>query len=507
MNIVTIQDANRVGCCPCNWPLCEPPQKECQSFHFYGNACGFMNVDAADPSTFDRPSAYLTRVYTFQDNPPADIVSDYVPGLGTFVARHSEGVISHTRTESHSVTFEAESQCDSSERDAPTEEYAGGGTRTTTYTSAYFYEGAWVTWVSEVITDVWISVGGDETEEHIAWLAADPETRGDEPGVYYGPGTFRLISTTLRNPAPWETWEPYEDPLYVAYSTPPGDFVSLVYSDEVTWLDAHEAIQAWVDENCDFTRFDDPEAEDYCEPFDDCENRLELVRWHPGYLGADIDDSIPSYTEIRCRYRYGAPDSPSYAGYTAAHDDWVIAHAAFPALHAAWAAEDPETRGEEPLDPPEPRLRSVYQIDWDEILISAIWLAWFTGGMSGDEPSPVPSLIDTFEWIWEGDPDAPWSDWFVPAVPIGIPDPSPEYLAWVALRIAYEVAFLAWAIAYEAWASADPVVGTAPVAPTPPADLVEDYLLDTTANLMIICWHSTRLGTKPTATGPQVALP
>jgi hypothetical protein len=95
---------------------------------------------------------------------------------------------------------------------------------------------------------------------------------------------------------------------------------------------------------------------------------------------------------------------------------------------------------------------SVWEMEWDEVKASKSWWAWFDDGATGIEPSPGPTLVAHRSWDWAGDTGAPWSSWFE-LMP-------PEY----------------------------------------PGET-------RTANVLAICYRSTRLGVKPTASGDQVVIP
>lgn len=58
MKIVTLQDANAVNCCPCDWPTCAVPRKECQSISI--SPCGFSTPDY---STVTLPDADYCRLW------------------------------------------------------------------------------------------------------------------------------------------------------------------------------------------------------------------------------------------------------------------------------------------------------------------------------------------------------------------------------------------------------------------------------------------------------------
>ena len=95
--------------------------------------------------------------------------------------------------------------------------------------------------------------------------------------------------------------------------------------------------------------------------------------------------------------------------------------------------------------------RSTWEMTWDLVLASDEWWLWYDGGMFGEEPTPAPTSTP-HEWIWGGSMASPFSDWYEIPLP--------------------EIGFS-----------------------------------HRTANVMITCWKSSRLGNKPTAYGDQVALP
>lgn len=89
--------------------------------------------------------------------------------------------------------------------------------------------------------------------------------------------------------------------------------------------------------------------------------------------------------------------------------------------------------------------RSTYELEWDEVSATPEWFAWYDGGMVGAEPSPPAALVAHHSWIYDGISD--WSEWYQ-------------------------------------------MEGNNRV-----------------ANMLITCWRSARIGSKPTATGPEVAIP
>lgn len=180
---------------------------------------------------------------------------------------------------------------------------------------------------------------------------------------------------------------------------------------------------------------EDPEDEELPEPYyPECADEL-----------APVETSVLAVA-TPIRYKMGIPDTDSYGGYTDAHAQWVI-------FHAVWLGADPETRGEEPI---EPRLRSVYDLQWDEVFFPKEWEDWkelkdaFDAATAaheaweecmeaavgeeeeeacGEEPTvpddpgaePTrPSLVASRSWEWAGSvatDDDKRSDWFEIAAP------------------------------------------------------------------------------------------
>ena len=94
----------------------------------------------------------------------------------------------------------------------------------------------------------------------------------------------------------------------------------------------------------------------------------------------------------------------------------------------------------------EESIRTVYEVEWDEVFFPVEWDEWNQGGQVGPEPSPSPSLVNERSWVWGGiktDPEK-WSEWF-------------------------EIA--------------------------PPSTPGQTRIV----NMMVTCWKSTRAGGKPTA--------
>ena len=99
---------------------------------------------------------------------------------------------------------------------------------------------------------------------------------------------------------------------------------------------------------------------------------------------------------------------------------------------------------------PEGYDRSVWEMGLDEVTASQEWWDWYNAGATGIEPAPGPSLVAHRSWTWDGMTD--WSDWYQ----ISLPGDNGE------ARV---------------------------------------------ANVLVICYNSTRIGVLPTAYGDQIALP
>ena len=163
------------------------------------------------------------------------------------------------------------------------------------------------------------------------------------------------------------------------------------------------------------------------------------------------------------RYKIGIPEA--WADFSGRHATWVTDH-------ATWVAADPDTRGPEPVEPVE---RTVFECQWDEYFFPPEWDEWkalkdefaattaahdawaaceaLTPGDCGDEPTisatpgdepTAPSLVTHQSWSYGGTDE--FSDWFEIAVP-------------------------------------------------------EAKGQTRVVNMLVKCYHSTRLGVKPTASG------
>jgi hypothetical protein len=144
---------------------------------------------------------------------------------------------------------------------------------------------------------------------------------------------------------------------------------------------------------------------------------------------------------LALRYKVGIPSAWEEAN--AAWTGWSVAH-------TAWLAADPETRGEEPIEPT--GKRSVFECQWEEGFFPQAWEEWqaahsiWQGDYAdwqeawndwneedpetrGDEPEPPeepqkptdpedrPSKIAEREWTYGGPGASPFSDFFIMAAP------------------------------------------------------------------------------------------
>lgn len=180
-------------------------------------------------------------------------------------------------------------------------------------------------------------------------------------------------------------------------------------------------------------------------------------------------------------------------------EDWEIANAAWyswKTAHDAWEEADPETRGDEP-EKPEAGKRSVFECQWQEVFFPEVWETW--------REAHEAYLSDHADWVED---------------------------------------HATWQTDHDAWEEADPETrGDEPVEPTEPVETIakpteedekpsliqdrewtyggpgttafsEDFLLPPPSqpgksrpvNMMIICYHATAVGVKPTLHGEFVNL-
>lgn len=92
-------------------------------------------------------------------------------------------------------------------------------------------------------------------------------------------------------------------------------------------------------------------------------------------------------------------------------------------------------------------------MQWDEVFFPKAYDDWVEDGSVGDPPEDsLPTLVESRDWIWGGNAQEPWSEWYS----VDPPDEEGE------VRI---------------------------------------------VNIMVICWKSSRIGQKPTAYGEVYEFP
>ena len=109
--------------------------------------------------------------------------------------------------------------------------------------------------------------------------------------------------------------------------------------------------------------------------------------------------------------------------------------------------------------------RSVYEVQWDVGFFTSIWLEWYASDQSDPEPIPIPQFHSQEDWTWSGDMEDPCSPSYV------LPKPTDFGL-------------------------------DNDMEATPPIVWETKRL-----NVLVVCWHSSVIGVKPTAHGFQYAWP
>lgn len=439
MDIRTSQDVALIWCGPCMQGPSEAPRKECQSITVA--ACGFSLPDLTTVPAEDRCKMFRKRTESF------------------------------FRSSSFSDTFEGGTYTDNE-----------SGTTTVTFQNDYVTIGEGEEAVrtctarqfstSYNFTDTETTNLDDEEEEDSSTTATYSSSSGiDSPCS----GTFTIVSTGAPDdsgdfnvcplPGVGEATEDFTystlgiftfSETYDSFGTTISDTLTVTYSELVTIASLEAEIEVrktmlaganWPGGECSssvefiYGHEDPPEIPE--PPPDPPEPVPEL---------AIVCEQVGSVT--KARYRFGIPsgerweatasewlawdaDDPGTRGPEPLKTTQDVAHAAWVIEHAAWTAAAPETRGEEPI---EPTPRSVYEIQFDEGFFSSEWTswkvlkdafdaetaahaAWVAGGSVGPEPDvsadpgaepTAPTLVASRSWIYAADE---WSPWYEMAVP------------------------------------------------------------------------------------------
>lgn len=179
--------------------------------------------------------------------------------------------------------------------------------------------------------------------------------------------------------------------------------------------------------------------------------------------------------------------------------DWEVANAAlllWQALHDAWELEDPEERGEEPVKPDVNR-RSVFECQWQEVFFPKEWEIWREAHAAWKEDHD-DWKVDHAEWVtdhhtWENtDPETRGDEPTEPTEPVETIEKPTDPLYQPVLLHERE------------WTYGGP--GTDAFSEEfemPPPTLPGAVR---PVNMMIICYHASRVGVKPTLHGEFVNL-
>jgi hypothetical protein len=487
MNITTAQDVALIGCCSCQPALCESPRKECQSISVESTSADDDYTDAlaewnaADPETRgDAPTApegYFDFIHGSWGPfvQPLGEVTDDVPSL------YRELTSSSGMAYTGAIKFY----------------YAIAGTEfsnsANTFVEWSAAEDQFEYTAIQRVYDWGVNVGVDGGWE-VRVIAEDTGTEG-MPAI---PAPFAWIdvdppvsppcTSTLRIRVSMDRYaedggSAIDVPTLPIIEDPEGDDYPEGWTpaNDWEWSDVTEKTQETDELSSGVTKADliaratakmpagweEPEGEV-------CSSSVETT-WpiiSSFFSGADPEadppvpatwpdcssellpiESIATATVTKSRYRMGIPDGARWEATTAEWLAWEeagsvgeeplkttfdVAHAAWVIAKAEWDAADPETRGEEPL---EPTTRSTYELEWDEVFFSEEWEewkvlkdafdaatiaydAWVAAGSEGEappipeEPDPEPtspSLVASRSWVYSGAEE--WSSWFEIAIP------------------------------------------------------------------------------------------
>lgn len=362
MIISTITEANLVAsdCCPCaTLPTCPAPRKECESITLY--PCGWTLAELISPEEFtglpDSTIHFRYRTRTDRVTESGSGIYEIDPSTGAYTTRELERDDATTVTQTYGISscvgiftttnysFEDLLGYNASNTLLSKNE----STTSTTSSTAVACDGT----TSYISIDYTVSppdtTSGSFQNTVCNDVALDPEL----DWVLSGTTLSKTETVTFDPPATYSATSEY----------------SVSLSDPVTVED----MKADIDNRL----FPEDVNSQYC---------TSILQLDP------LSPTQPSLIR-RARYRFAVPEDYTRTRwemqwdevfFPKAWEDWLALKTAYDAAvaaHTAWEAEDPETRGPEPVIPEEP----------------------------ADEPSPKPSLVNERSWNWAGED---WSEWY-----------------------------------------------------------------------------------------------
>lgn len=408
MIITTIQEANLQDCGCCAYPVCADPQKECESKDGVADYIGYASfTEPAGDLDDSLPLIYhgesINNTYydgTIKVRGALDAGSFLPPSeLDSYESMTTVLYVDEISPFGTSETY------GSTKWQKP----PGGGAQVCTSTAdlntpvTYYVENA------GYITFTYVNTTDSCTETEVIQSANYTATNGTEPFLLGCPGPWATTETHYwdldrADKIGFRLIEPKSEPELIAdaiaeipagWTSPGNGCVAFVTS---TWPSIGETTPegGW------------PICDDY-DPTDDP---------RPPSAEGEV-------TARKSRYRFAPPDA-WFTEWDAWHDGGEIG--------------------------PEPAVRSVWEMEWDEVFFPKEWDEWDQGGRIGAEPTPTPSLVAERSWVWDGNPANRWSDWYV-------------------------------------------------------MDAPETEGEKRVVNVMVICWKSTRTGVKPTVSGEVYEFP
>jgi hypothetical protein len=414
MIIRTLQEANLANCCSCRPAACDAPRFETESLTV--DACGYELPSHPNVPTGEACIIYKTQTYSLYQT--------------FFQQTYSSGFPGATQSNENDYTTDIG------------------------VTKEYIYSG-------HVCTERTVSTSFTETHDFTGYT---------EPVNHEL--TVKTSSSSLSSPCSGSRTFNEEDPE--PYNVCP----AAVDTPDEEWTFSSPSTFSLITEDHDDTKpftyqNDTTRSVVYSDPIDSTVllEELDTIAFPSSLAGNDtaasyknVDsegcEQIASLTKIR--YRVGIPETDGYAGFDAAHEAWITAH-------GDWESENPETRGPEPREPVE---RSVYELEWDEVFFPAEWGAWALAKNAFDEATAAHEA-------WEAeDPETRGDEPIIPDDPGTEPTVGPSL------------------VSSESWEyDGDEFSGWFNLAaPEAPGEV-------RVVNMMVVCWHSNRLGMKPTSTG------
>jgi hypothetical protein len=396
MNIVTIEDANAVNCCPCDWPVCAEPRKECESASRYMSATeGLEEFEDWDRhglwKPFLRPDGLATddlpliyRAFNYEEYYNANFTASY----------QNEDPVASTlsRMSTYSGVI--------IESSAPGSPSTATGEITGTI------------WDDDMGSGGSILVSGVPVES----LTSTTGASSPDAGLYmpYEDQTATYTATTAK--FYWQRCEK-TDTMYVHNPVGPYGF------------ERRPRRASGIRER--YTQ----------QELGDSISKESLVEQTLALFPEDWPET-PEGTDCYAQKDVNWPVIGSAAWPTTLHVDQFVANEFRFNVSASATIQKARYRMGVPAGYSTPEApRSTWEMTWDEIYASDAWWAWFDGGMDGEAPDESLALVTARDWTWGGSMESPWSDWYeipIPETPGQTRVVNVMVVCWKSTRLGYK---------------------------------------------------------------------